>query len=253
MYLIKLSVRCLFHSYKYTSMFINYNSKDINFASTSIPWHGSDSKDSYTKNLKERSSVLKLHGWIDKSFDYSFNSNGFRCDEFTSDPTIMCLGGSTTLGAGLPVDTIWPELVAKKLNMKCANLGQGAGSLDTAFRMCLGYIDKIKPKIVILLQPPSIRWELVSETNTYYLGNWFFRMDDFRFSEYMKEYMIDENNNYFNTCKNVLAIESLCNQRQIKFLNFEKFGRIENDLARDLMHPGVKTNLQFTDTVISKL
>jgi hypothetical protein len=231
----------------------NYSSKDIDLANTSVPWHGSDSESSYKKNLKERPSILELHDWIGKSFNYSFNSNGFRCDEFTSDPTVMCLGGSTTLGAGLPIENVWTELVAKELNMKCANLGQGGGSFDTAFRFCVGYIDKIKPKIVIFLQPPSIRWELVSDNNIYHLGNWLLRLEKFPFTEYMKEYMIDENNNYFNTYKNLLAIELLCNQRQIKFLTFEKFGHVKDDLARDLKHPGIRTNLQFANTVISKL
>jgi len=230
----------------------NYNSNTIDFANTSIPWYGMDSEKSYAKNLKEKSKLLKRYDWIDKSIDYSFNSKGFRCSEFTSDPTIMFLGGSVVLGTGLPVDTIWPELVAKSLNMKCANLGQGGGSFDTAFRMCLGYIDKIKPKIVIFLKPNGIRWEIVSESNIHFFGIWTMDKDKI-YKNYMQEYMIDENNNYFNTYKNILAIESLCKERQIKFLNFETSDLVKNDLARDLAHPGIRSNLQFANTVLSKL
>jgi hypothetical protein len=232
---------------------INYNSTDINFANSSMFWYGSDSKEVYTKNLKEKSALLKQYDWIDKSFDYSFNSNGFRCSEFTSDPTIMFLGGSTTCGTGLPVDATWPELVAKSLNMKCANLGQGGGSFDTAFRMCLGYIDKIKPKIVIFLQPGSFRWELISKDSIHFFGIWTIDTTYKAYKNYMQEYMIDENNNYFNTYKNILAIESLCKERQIKFLNFEPTHLVKNDLARDLAHPGIRSNLQFANTVLSKL
>ena len=172
---------------------INYNSTDINFANSSMFWYGLDSKESYTKNLKEKSALLKRYDWIDKSFDYSFNSKGFRCSEFTSDPTIMCLGGSTTFGTGLPVDNIWPELVAKSLNMKCANFGQGGGSFDTAFRMCLGYIDKIKPKIVIFLQTSGYRWELVSENTIRFFGIWSIDTTHKAYKNYMQEYLIDEN------------------------------------------------------------
>jgi hypothetical protein len=209
-----------------------------------------DTEELYIKNLKERTSLLKLHNWIDSSFKYSFNSNGFRCVEFTSDSTIMFLGCSLTCGIGLPVESIWPELVAKTLNMRCANLGQGGGSADTAFRLCLGYIDKIKPKIIIFLKPPGIRWELISKDNIYYLGSW---LEQCKTSDYMKEYIIDENNNYFNNYKNILAIEYLCIKRKIQFLSFDSTDLIKSDLARDLTHPGIKSNLEFSNTVISKL
>jgi len=232
---------------------INYNSADINFANSSQRWHGSDSEESYKKNLKEKSALLNEYGWNDKQFDYSFNSKGFRCSEFTSDPTIMFLGDSRTIGTGLPVDTIWSELVTKSLNMKCANLGQGGGSFDTAFRLCLGYIDKIKPKIVIFLQPGSYRWELISEDSIHFFGIWSIDTTHKDYKNYMQKYMIDENNNYFNNYKNILAIESLCKERQIKFLNFETKDLAKRDLARDLMHPGIQSHLQFSNKVLSKL
>lgn len=232
-------------------MMLNYNSVYIYDANKSISWCGTDSYELYNKNLIEQPSLLKLNDWVGKSFKYSFNSNGFRCSEFTSDPTIMFLGCSCTCGIGLPVETIWPELVAKSLKMQCANLGQGGGSCDTAFRLCLGYIDKIKPKIVIFLQPTGIRWELVSKNIIKFLGIW--GIDKSNHRSYMQEYIIDENNNYFNSYKNILAIESLCEKRQIKFLHFDSLNHGHDGLARDLVHPGISANLKFSNMVLSKL
>jgi hypothetical protein len=218
----------------------------------SIPWCPMDTAQLYMKNRIKNIKMLKQNGWMNNTFDYSFNSKGFRCKEFTSDPTIMFLGCSYTCGIGLPVETIWPELVAKSLKMKCANLGQGAGSCDTAFRLCLGYIDKIKPKIVIFLQPPNIRWELVSKNNINLLGIW--AVDKIsNYKSYIQDYSIDENNNYFNSYKNILAVESLCEKRQIKFLHFDSYNHGKSDLARDLVHPGIEANLQFSTIVLSKL
>jgi hypothetical protein len=207
-----------------------------------------DTKEFYEFNLIKNPELLKQYGWIDTTFDYSFNSAGFRCKEFTSKPTIMFLGCSHTCGIGLPVDNIWPELVAKSMNMECANLGQGGGSADTAFRLCLGWIDKIKPNIVIFLRPPSIRWEIVSENRIQFLGAGVGIYAD----TYIQDYIIDDNNEYFNHRKNILAIESLCIQRNIKFLNFDGLPAL-GDLARDLQHSGVNTHQQFANSVLSKI
>lgn len=214
----------------------------------SIPWCPMDTAELYMKNRIEQTSLLKQNGWMDNTFDYSFNSKGFRCKEFTHNPTIMFLGCSYTCGIGLPVNNIWPELVAKSLNLQCANMGQGGGSSDTAFRLCLGWIDQIKPSIVIFLKPPDIRWELVSNDRINFLG-----VNTRDTSNYIKEYVIDDNNVYFNNYKNKLAIESLCTQRNIKFLSFDSLPYIHNDYARDLSHSGINTHQQFANFVIQKI
>ena len=209
-----------------------------------------DTLELYRENLSKNRILLEKNNWIDNPFTYSFNSNGFRCDEFTSDSTILFLGCSFTCGIGLPIDTIWPELVAKQLNMQCANLGQGGGSADTAFRLCHGWIDQIKPKVVVFLQPPGIRWELITNDQIKLL----IAGSELKFAdEYTKNWVIDDNNHYFNTTKNVLAIESMCNFRQIKFLKFNSLPCIDDDRARDLVHSGRKTHRLFADQVIAEL
>jgi len=233
----------------------NYNSRYLPFANKSIDWLASDYEKLYQKNLKENYDLLKSNNWIDNPFTYKFNSHGFRCDEFTNDPTIMFLGCSYTCGIGLPIDTVWPELISAQLNMRCANLAQGGGGPDTAFRMCHGWIDKINPKLVILLTPPHGRFEMANEKG--------FDLVNSQVTITAKEHLLYklwlsfEDNIYFNKLKNIFAIEHLCQSRNIKFLNFESDTFINffsnNDYARDLEHLGKKTHNLFAEHVLTKI
>jgi len=227
----------------------NYNSFYKEHANKSLDWLPMDTKELYEKNLKEKYQLLKQHDWIDKSFTYKFNSHGFRCNEFTDKPTIMFLGCSFTCGIGLPIEFIWPELLSKNLNMHCANLGIGGGSNDAAFRLCNGWIDIINPQLVILLPPPPDRLELLNSTTINNLSlSWEQSTDSF-----LKEWIMDDNNSYFNNLKNKLAIQNICVTRNIKFLALE-FGQMHSvDLARDLSHSGIKSNKIFAEHILTKL
>ena len=206
----------------------------------------------YNKNLKEQYNRLLTNGWINSHFKYTFNSHGFRCDEFTEDPTIMFVGCSNTMGIGLPRESVWPTLVSAQLNMRCANLGIGGGSSDTAFRLTHGWIDRIKPKMVIFLEPPGFRLELVSDDRlTQILINTY----NVEFASYIKEWNMSHQNTYFNSQKNQLAIKSLCDARNIQYFYFQsnQLSSLVVDSARDLAHCGPKTHKLFADYVVSKI
>lgn len=230
---------------------LNFNSIYQRYANTSINWLPMDTEDLFNKNLIEQKILLEKNNWVNNPFTYTFNSQGFRCKEFTNTSTAMFLGCSYTVGVGLPTDKIWAELVSKQLNMSCANLGQGGGSADTAFRLCLGWIDKIKPKIVIFLKPPGIRWELVNNQKIEFLG---VNEHNLMHPSYMREYWRDDNNDYFNVQKNIFALQHLCQQRQIKFLTFDHMPKNDpDDFARDLAHSGINTHQQFANDVLEKI
>jgi hypothetical protein len=246
----------------------NYDSFYKQHANTTRYWLQNDRKELYELNLKSNYDLLKNNNWIDNSFTYKFNSHGFRCDEFTDEPSIMFLGCSFTCGIGLPIDYIWPELVSKKLNMRCANLGIGGSSIDTAFRLCHGWIDIIKPQIVILLEPPGVRVELVYNDTIVNLNtgitvfeNGFIASKNLQnpnhnnHQTFIKEWSLDDNNDYFNKIKNKLAIESICSARNIKCLSipFKEIFKRKVDLARDLSHYGIKSNQLFADYILTKI
>lgn len=228
---------------------INYNSFYKKRANETLYWLPMDTELLYTENLKNRYAELEKHGWINRQFTYKFNSLGFRCDEFTEDPSIMFLGCSLVCGVGLPKESIWPEIVSSQLNMKCANLGIGGSSCDTAFRLCHGYLKRIKPKIVIFMVPPGIRSELVTSGA---VVNKMAGKDDI---DYVHYWASDENNNYFNREKNMLGIQMLCHMENVKLLivDSNELKKCSDSLARDLLHYGEESNRIFSDRVLSKL
>jgi|LauGreDrversion4_2_1035121.scaffolds.fasta_scaffold632657_1 hypothetical protein len=238
--MLKIDHQNLYHSFHYKK-----------FAGKSLDWCSTDSKILYDKNYLENFELLKSNGWIDTKFKYTFNSHGFRSDEFSSSPSIMFLGCSYTMGIGLPIENVWSTIVAKQLNIGYTNLAVGGGANDTAFRLCLGWIDKIKPKMVILLQPPEFRIELVNnyKNRVILVSNYDTN------SNFFEEWSITDDNNYLNSLKNTLAIKSLCNDRNIKYYYFNHTQLSVNpiDLARDLGHVGPKTHLRFAEYVLEQI
>ena len=227
----------------------NYNSIYKELAGQTVNWLSGDSLKLYNKNLINRYDDLKKHNWIDNHFSYTFNSLGFRSNEFTQDPTIMFLGCSYTMGLGLPVDFIWPELVSKNLKMNCANLGISGGSCDTAFRLCHGYIDRIKPKVVVLMIPPGVRCENVNDKDVHniLIGN-------VKYEYYFKTLSVDENNNYFNREKNILGIKMLCTERNIKLVVVDCDElNCADSLARDLSHCGIESHNIFYKKILEQI
>ena len=237
-------------------MKLNYNSYYKAHAGKTLNWLPLDSEDLYNQNFKNRYTELKRYNWIDQQFNYTFNTHGFRCDEFTNDPTVMFLGCSLTCGVGLPLDTIWPELVAKQLGMQCANLGIGAGSNDTAFRLCLGWIDRINPKILVFASPHCARTELLlpNEQIVNLSPQW---VDEY--SHHLKIWTLDDGNSAFNKLKNSIAIQHLCALRNIKYVEvpaatkLQIIAGVNNDYARDLAHPGINCNRVFSKLVLDQI
>jgi hypothetical protein len=228
---------------------MNYNTEYTKFADQTFYWLSMDSEELYKKHLTERYEDLKKNGWINSQITYKFNSHGFRSEEFTSDPSVMFLGCSFTCGIGMPYEKIWPTLVANRLNMRSANLGVGGTSPDTAFRMCHGYIDKIKPKLVIFLVSPGIRVEYYSRVSNHPLD-----LSPANQHHFYKLWIENELNYTIQKERNITAIKGLCLERNIKFVvyNSEDINRnMIVDHARDLAHFGVKSHANIANTILS--
>lgn len=91
-------------------------------------------------------------------FDYRFNSDGFRCDEFSSpaDLSVLFLGCSFTEGIGLPMNEVWTSYIINNIRAKYPDkkipywsLALGGSSVDYASRKLVEYSDRLKPKYVI--------------------------------------------------------------------------------------------------------
>lgn len=233
----------------FTSLYDEHKNKELF-------WLATDSEERFKQNSKFRINELKFFGWLDKKITYRFNSLGFRCNEFSNKDSIMFLGGSDTLGLALPLEETWSYMIADALHLEFVNLGLDGGSADTSFRMCRGYIDRIKPKIVVYNQPPMSRLEMIYKSkpvNVCLTG-----YSEYSNSEYIQHFLLDETNIALNYEKNLLAIKMLCSDRGIKFVHFDNFETkisplSKTDYARDLMHYGTLHNSEFFKFAMSKM
>jgi hypothetical protein len=225
------------------------------FANQELNWAQTDSHEQYQKNLIENRDELEQFGWIDQTFTYRYNSQGFRSDEFEeSVPSAMFLGCSHTLGVGLPVEATFSHIVSTSLNVKNFNLGVPGGSNDTAFRLAHYYIPQLKPTIVIFLSTERTRFELFTENNE----NNILSYNNFQFvSEELKPFyrhwIMNNNNVDMHYAKNVGAIQQLCSANNIKFYHKEFLTFALVDKARDLAHYGVKSNNIVAKKILANL
>ena len=239
-------------------MNIIYDSPWKQFANQTLNWLPwvMDSTKQYNHHLATRYNELAQYNWIDAKFTYTFNSHGFRCNEFTSEPTAMFLGCSFTFGTGLPIEATWAYLVAQKLNLKLANLATGGAALDTSFRLCHGWIDKIKPSILFLLPPDPARFEMFHENGDICImtPGQVEKVEE-KLKPFYKKWLMIDTNAYINSEKNRLAIEQMCLVRNIKLVTIptEDYFLSKVDLARDLFHTGVISNYNLFQQVLNKI
>jgi|688.fasta_scaffold577544_2 hypothetical protein len=223
-----------------------------------LEWLGTDSEKNFDHNKKHSYSLLKNNGWLTNKITYKFNSHGFRCEEFSEDPSIMFLGCSMTLGIGVSLEDTWVCQVANELNLHSVNLAVGGSSCDTAFRLCYDYIDKINPKIVVI-RPPNIgRAELfVKDKDPIHLGPWIAHGERSPYEYYYKHWITSDINSKYQKLRNIHAIEKLCIDKGIRFYNTENsenVNQIHSDkLGRDLMHPGVEWHKNIATAILKDL
>jgi hypothetical protein len=213
------------------------------YKNQTLSWIDTDSADMFARNMSnaDRRQQLEKYGW-DKPgiITYKFNSHGFRCNEFDQSHGIITIGCSFTAGVGLPVESIWPNLVGSDLGLPVWNLGIGGASMDTCFRLLSCYIHKLNAEYVLLLTPPDQRFELHTvekvqcfrpQTIIHPIQNYWYQC---------------ESNGQLNFIKNLLAIQQLCTQHNKKLIVKHSDGDMCGTLkprdrwppARDLLHVG---------------
>ena len=218
----------------------------LNHAGQTLTWLGMDNKETFDRNLQIKKDEMMSLGWTEDSVEYKFNQHGFRCDDFSDQPSIVFLGCSYTLGVGVAKSQCFSTLVAKKLNLAECNLAQGGGSADTCFRLFLDWHRKIKPTVVVMLQPLIQRIELLSHPlPKFFLPNQFPK----EHREFYREWMMSNNAEY-NRQKNTFAIAHLCHQinAQFVYLSAEELKTQHfKDVGRDLLHPGPLTHKKWAE------
>jgi hypothetical protein len=216
--------------------------------SSTVFWSGCDHQHHYQSNLRDpkRYKELKDLGWVDTVIEYTYNSHGFRCEEFDSRPSVLALGCSFTEGTGLPIEQTWPFYLSQMLGLHVWNLGSGGASIDTVFRMLDYYIKRLNVQHVFLLIPPGGRFEFQDSQNGFPIIQ---ACNLGAHVSFAKEWLTQTNNSTYNLRKTMLAIQQLCknhkkplfahncNQTELLDLKLNKM-KIFYDMARDLMHRG---------------
>jgi len=225
---------------------------------TVLDWHPTDTKTRFHEMMLDpvHRAYFAEQGW-DKpgGITYSFNSHGFRSEEFdlTAD-NLVALGCSFTMGIGLPVKDTWPSILAQALNLRVCNLAWGGGSSDRCFRMAEFWVPHLKPKLVVLLNPPRGRLEIVIDEQTGETEG--IIPSDTHSDTFVKRWLSVDTNQRLNNRKNSLAIQALCNELNIPFLSYEadewmSRSREEAGYARDYFHAGPKGHQSFTERIIN--
>lgn len=220
-----------------------------------VKWWPTDSEEQYQSNINTQRSQLEKYNWIDADISYVNNSHGFRTSEFDQQKNFITVGCSYTYGIGLPIDSIWPELLSKQLELPVFNLGVPGGSLDTSYRIIKHYVPLLKPKHVILLAPDPSRMEIFINNQPYihlpsstdYYG--------FMQSEWVKQWLTSDENTIVHTQKNIEAMAYICKKNAVNFYVYTTefflnlYAVSEGGLARDLMHPGRLYHQKFSKHV----
>ena len=137
-------------------------------ANTTEDWCPSDSFNNYTS-----SNVHGANLYQPGQFTYTFNSDGFRCDNFSleSNLPIVFLGCSCTEGIGLPLEHTWSYQLLQQIRNKTGkqipywSLALGGSGVDTQ-ASCLYWLSKkVKISHVFANFSPFHRREYCYEDN----------------------------------------------------------------------------------------
>lgn len=238
-------------------------------AYTTVTWEPMDDLKHYATKNRFGNNL-----YTPESFSYTYNSEGFRCDDFTLDSNfpVVYMGCSFTSGVGLPLHETWAYKLHQKINLTTGitspywNLSTGGRGLDFLIAMLYKYLDQLKPKIIFMLCP-SIYRRTYTVTKNHYITNWL--PQDKSISTNL---FLDKSYALYQTDKNLALLNLLLERYQTKCvlfkgLNepFEQYLKFSNnilfldedlhmcDLARDSAHYGPVTHSNFVDQVWPKI
>ena len=226
--------------FKMCSHATHYTTKKTN---TILKWYPNDTEELFIINKRKNDPMLTP--WLNKEILYSLNDYGFRTPQKfkglqdKKNKRLVVFGCSFTFGIGINLEDTWGYLMAKELGYELFNLSVPGGSMDSASRVALVWLDKIKPDLVILQQPELSRREYVNGTYILPAGVWN--------EKWFKNVRVfwDEKDDELNYIKNKQIIRSI-------YPNFYEFRReyildVDVDwirrhlnLGRDLQHDGPK-------------
>lgn len=231
------------------------------FANQKFNWWSPDSESRYAEliGVPEFRQYFESRQWHKPgAITYEFNSEGFRSPEFEPDGELMlALGCSYTMGIGLPVSDTWPFLLAQQLGMQFANLGWGGASGDYCYRMAEYWIPQLRPRLVVLLNPPESRMEILIDSQGQCEEVSAMTIQQSRWSNdvWLRDWYGTVENLQQHQRKNSNAIAGICQQHDIYFLSYNAHqwmarSREELGYARDRYHAGRPGHEQLVEQIV---
>jgi len=126
-----------------------------------------DDPRSWSKDILKEQPEIALERL--KTYNYKFNNQGFRCDEFTttSELPILFLGCSHTMGVSLELQDVWSKILLEKIKDHTGkkipfwNLAIPGSSIDRQAIILEKFIHKLNPKLIFFSIPSMFRRHIV--------------------------------------------------------------------------------------------
>ena len=88
--------------------------------------------------------------------EYVYNSRGFRDAEWPTSlkelqEAVWCVGDSFTVGIGQPLEHIWPNVLAQRINTRTINVSMNGASNSWICRRALDIASTINPKVIVIM------------------------------------------------------------------------------------------------------
>jgi hypothetical protein len=88
--------------------------------------------------------------------EYVYNSRGFRDAEWPTSlkelqEAVWCVGDSFTVGLGQPLEHIWPNVLAQRINTRTINVSMDGASNSWICRRALDIANTINPKTIVIM------------------------------------------------------------------------------------------------------
>jgi hypothetical protein len=196
---------------------------------------------------------------------YSFNSLGFRSEEFDPDAPVKLFvcGCSQSFGTGIDLEESWAFLFKQKLaqqrrlpeqSVNLMNFSQGGASNDYIARTLVEQSSLVRPDVIVAGFTHMSRFEILDGTMAVHFG-------PVDLEEYdkaggrpevkrMAEFVTlgtDETQQKIRMLKNVLLFQYFCRSRDIPFIFFFFESILNEDLLTALLTPVTETLYEEVD------
>ena len=238
----------------------------FDFAGKTSTWCPSDTEVRFDQNMADpkQRALMEEYGWTRDNVSYTFNAEGFRAEEFTGgvNDSVLFLGCSHTVGIGVDLESSWAYKVAHSLGLRRYNLGIGAGSADTCFRLAHHWIPRLRPKYVVMLTPVDVRMEMVLDKHLVNLTPQLLNYMEKHYAEMLQGFyngwLTHPANGELNRLKNVMGVQTICNSIGVPLVEMSADEALKAldwkaMLGRDLMHPGREWNDRVAQVFLEKL